>query len=232
MESLFLTLNSAMSGAPFVALLAALAWGVASVVLSPCHLASIPLIVAFVDSQGRTSTARACYVSTLFSVGILVSIALIGLITAAAGRMVGDIGQAGIWIVAGIFILVGLHLLDLVPLTWPAPARIRLMGKGALSALLLGLFFGIALGPCTFAYMAPVLAVSFSSASQSLLFSAALLLVYGIGHCVVIVLAGTCTGAIQRYLDWNERSRGALALKRICGALIIAGGIWLIYSTS
>jgi cytochrome c-type biogenesis protein len=232
MESLFLALYSAMSGAPWLALLAALAWGVASVVLSPCHLASIPLIVAFVDGQGRTSTARACYVSTLFAVGILVSIGLIGLITAAAGRMVGDIGQAGIWIVAGIFILVGLHLLDLVPLTWSAPARIRLMGKGALSALLLGLFFGIALGPCTFAYMAPVLAVSFSSATHSLLFSAALLLLYGIGHCVVIILAGTCTGALQRYLDWNERSSGALLLKRSCGVLIIAAGIWLVYSTS
>lgn len=232
MESLFLALNSAMTGAPLVALLAALAWGVASVVLSPCHLASIPLIVGFIDGQGRMSTWRAFYISTLFSVGILITIALIGLITAAAGRMIGDVGQIGIWIVAGIFVLVGLHLLDLIPMPWSGPGTIGIQGKGALSAFLLGLIFGIALGPCTFAYMAPVLAVSFSSASQSMLFSASLLLIYGIGHCAVIVLAGTFTEVIQHYLNWNERSKGAVILKRICGVLVIAGGFWLVYSTS
>jgi len=35
--------------------------------------------------------------------------------------------------------------------------------KGLLAAFLLGLVFGIALGPCTFAYMAPMLAVAFRS---------------------------------------------------------------------
>lgn len=232
MESLFLALNSAMTGAPLVALFAALAWGVASVLLSPCHLASIPLIVGFIDGQGRMSTWRAFYISTLFSVGILITIGVIGLITAAAGRMIGDVGQIGIWIVAGIFVLVGLHLLDLIPMPWSGSGSIGIQGKGALSAFLLGLLFGIALGPCTFAYMAPVLAVSFSSASQSMLFSASLLLIYGIGHCAVIVLAGTFTEVIQRYLNWNERSQGAVILKRICGILVIAGGFWLVYSTS
>jgi len=232
MESLFLTLNSAMSGAPALALLAAFAWGIASVVLSPCHLASIPLIVGFIDGQGRMSTWRAFYISTLFSVGILITIALIGLITALAGRMIGDIGQIGIWIVAGIFVLVGLHLLDLIPMPWSGPGSVGMTGKGALSAFFLGLIFGIALGPCTFAYMAPVLAVSFGSASQSLLFSATLLILYGIGHCIVIILAGTFTEVIQTYLDWNERSKGAIIVKKICGVLVIAGGLWLVYSTS
>jgi cytochrome c-type biogenesis protein len=63
-----------------------------------------------------------------------------------------------------------------------------------------------------------------------MVYAASLLLAYGLGHCAVIVLAGTFTEVIQHYLDWNEKSKGAVILKKICGILVIAGGAWLIYS--
>ena len=94
----------------------------------------------------------------------------------------------------------------------------------------MGLVFGIALGPCTFAYMAPMLAVAFRAASTNLPYGIILLLAYGVGHCSVIVLAGTFTELVQRYMNWNEKSRAAVILKRICGILVIAGGLWLIYT--
>ena len=230
MESLFVALNQAVTGSPLLALAAALAWGVLSVVLSPCHLASIPLIVGFIDGQGRMPTKRAFLISTLFAFGILLTIALIGVITAAAGRMLGDLGPWANGFVAGIFILVGLHLLDFIPMPWSGPGQVGMARKGMLAAFLLGLIFGIALGPCTFAYMAPMLGVAFGLAADNMLYGASLLLAYGIGHCAVIVLAGTFTEIIQRYLDWNEKSKGAVILKKICGILVIAGGLWLIYS--
>lgn len=230
MESLFVALNQAVTGSPLLALAAALVWGVLSVVLSPCHLASIPLIVGFIDGQGRMPTKRAFLISTLFAFGILLTIALIGVITAAAGRMLGDLGPWANGFVAGIFILVGLHLLDFIPMPWSGPGQVGLARKGMLAAFLLGLIFGIALGPCTFAYMAPMLGVAFGLAADNMLYGASLLLAYGIGHCAVIVLAGTFTEIIQRYLDWNEKSKGAVILKKICGILVIAGGLWLIYS--
>ncbi len=230
MESLFIALTNAVTGTPLVALSAALAWGVLSVILSPCHLASIPLIVGFIDGQGPMTTRRAFLISNLFAVGILITIALIGVVTAAAGRMLGDLGPWANWFVAGIFILVGLHLLDLIPLPWSGPGGVGMARKGMLAAFLLGLIFGLALGPCTFAYMAPMLAVAFSQAANNMVYAASLLLAYGLGHCAVIVLAGTFTEVIQHYLDWNEKSKGALILKKICGILVIAGGAWLIYS--
>jgi len=52
---------------------------------------------------------------------------------------------------------------------------------------------------------------------------------YGLGHCSVIVLAGTSTGLVQKYLNWNEKSKGAVILKRICGLLVLAGGVYLVY---
>ena len=229
-EQLFSSLSQAVSGAPLVALAAAAGWGVLSIILSPCHLASIPLLVGFINGQGQISTRRAFFISSLFAIGILTSIALIGFITAMAGRMLGDLGSWGNWIVAGVFLLFGLHLLGLIPMPWSGPAHVGMKCKGLFAALIIGLIFGIALGPCTFAFMGPVLGVAFSEATDSLLYASALLLAYGIGHCAVIVFAGTFTEVVQHYLNWNERSKGALWLKRICGLLVIAGGIWLIYS--
>ena len=102
--------------------------------------------------------------------------------------------------------------------------------KGLLAALILGLIFGVALGPCTFAYMAPMLAVTFKLAATSLLYGAFLLLAYGVGHCSVIVLAGTSTELVERYLGWNESSKGTSILKKVCGVLVLLGGIYLIYA--
>lgn len=230
METIFTALNHAVTGAPFVALAAATAWGILSIVLSPCHLASIPLIVGFIDGQGRMSTGRAFLISTLFSVGILLSIALIGLLTAAAGRMLGDVGPWGNYLVAVIFFIVGLHLFGLFTIPWAGPSPVGMARKGLLAAFLLGLIFGIALGPCTFAFLAPMLGVTFSLGADRMLFGAALLLAYGIGHCTVIVLAGTFTEVIQHYLHWTERSKGAMLLKKVCGILVIFGGVWMIYT--
>ncbi|MGB9587392.1 MAG: cytochrome C biogenesis protein, partial [Armatimonadota bacterium] len=86
------------------------------------------------------------------------------------------------------------------------------------------------LGPCTFAYMAPMLAVSFKAASTNVFYAVALLAAYGIGHCSVIVAAGTSTEAVERYLRWNEKSNGAVIVKKVCGVLVLLGGIYLICS--
>ena len=228
-QRLFAALTHAIEGAPAVAVGAALVWGVLSILLSPCHLASIPLIVGFIDEQGRISAKRAFLISTLFSLGILITIGVIGAITAAAGRMMGDVGRYGNYFVAAIFFIVGLHLLDVIPMPWSGPGKVGMKRKGMLAAFILGLVFGVALGPCTFAYMAPMLGITFKLASTNIGYGILLLAVYGVGHCSVIVLAGTSTGLVQRYLNWNEKSRGTVVVKRTCGVLVLLGGVYLIY---
>jgi len=229
MQELFTVLTRAIEGTPAIAIGAAFVWGVLSIILSPCHLASIPLIVGFIDEQGRISTRRAVIISTLFSVGILITIAVIGVITAAAGRMMGDVGRYGNYVVAVIFFVVGLHLLEVIPMPWSGPGKVGMKRKGMLAAFILGLVFGIALGPCTFAYMAPMLGVTFL-ASRNLAYGILLLAVYGVGHCSVIVLAGTSTELVQKYLNWNEKSKGAVIVKKVCGVLVLLGGVYLIYT--
>ncbi len=228
---IFEWLSSAIQSTPVIALTGSFIWGILSILLSPCHLASIPLIVGFIGEQGRISTRRAFWLSTLFSVGILITIGLIGLITGLIGHMLGDIGSFGNYIVAVIFLVVGLHLLGIIPLPFLGKSgQPGFKKKGLFAAFILGLVFGIALGPCTFAYMAPILGIAFKIASTRLFYAVALLFIYGIGHCSVIVFAGTFTEIVQHYLNWNEKSKGLVLVKKICGVLVILGGIYLIWT--
>jgi cytochrome c-type biogenesis protein len=230
MLELFNAMSSMLSSSPGIALAGSFLWGAASILLSPCHLASIPLVVGFIDEQGRISTGRAFALAFLFSLGIFVTIGVIGLVTGLMGRMLGDIGGWGNYIVAVVFFIVGLHLLGVIPLPFlERGANPDFKKRGLFAALLLGLVFGVALGPCTFAYMAPMLGIVFSVASTKMAFAVLLILAYAVGHCSIIVLAGIFTEVVQRYLNWNERSRGALILKKACGVLVILGGIYLVF---
>jgi cytochrome c-type biogenesis protein len=227
-ESLFTWLTNLVQSTFLLALLGAFLWGVLSILLSPCHLTSIPLVVGYISHQGVKTFRKAFWTSFAFSFGILITIGLIGLVTALLGRMMGDIGKWGNYLVAVIFFIVGLVLLEIIRFDLPGIGQLKFKKRGIWAAMILGLIFGIALGPCTFAYMAPVLAITLFSPSSSFIKDFLLLALYGIGHCLVIVLAGTFTEVIQKYLNWNEKSKGTLIVKRICGILVIIAGIYML----
>lgn len=231
MIELFNWLSNALLNTWWVACIAALGWGVLSIVLSPCHLASIPLIIGFIGNQGIVGAKRAFVVSVSFSLGILVTITLVGVATGLAGRMLGDVGMTGTIIVAILFVVIGLYLLNIIHLPFLNTAvNPQMKKKGASAAFLLGLVFGIALGPCTFAYMAPMLGVVFTVAHTQLLFALMLIIMYALGHCAVIVFAGTSFELVEQYLRWNEQSKAVLIVKKICGVLVICAGIYLVVS--
>jgi cytochrome c-type biogenesis protein len=230
MIKFFTAFSQAIEGAPLIALSASILWGMLSVLLSPCHLASIPLVVGYVSSQSKISTRKAFFLSMLFSAGILFSVVAVGLITALAGRMMGDIGRLGNYLVAAIFFIIGLNLLGVIPLPWAQPGQFSMNKKGVIPALATGLFFGIALGPCTFAFMAPMLGIVFRMTATKLAYGLLLLVAFAFGHCGVIIAAGTSSKWVQNYLNWNEKSKGINVFKRICGTLVILAGIYLIYS--
>lgn len=229
LNNLFQMLNEAMAGSPGVALGAAFAWGVCSVVLSPCHLASIPLLIAYVNDHEVTRPRQAVWLSTLFAVGILITMAVIGILTAMAGRMTGDTGPIGGYVMSVVFILIGLHLMDVISVPWFGTRKEGIKKKGALGALLLGLLFGIASGPCTFAFLAPVLAVVFNTASDNTVFGSLLLTLYGLGHCGVLIIAGTSVERAKHFADWNRETKTAHRVKAAIGSLLILAGLYFLY---
>ena len=231
MVKLFSALSHAIEGAPLIAIGASFIWGILSIILSPCHLTSIPLIIGYLSNQKELSTKKAFHLSIVFSVGILISIMVIGGITAAAGRILGDVGKIGNYIVALVFLIFGLNLLGILPLNFPGLSSLKSQRKGYLSVLSLGLVFGLALGPCTFAFMAPMLGIVFSLTAKNLPYGVVLLSAFAVGHCSVIIAAGTSTRLVQQITKWDDQSKGITIIRKLCGILVLLGGFYLVYSS-
>lgn len=224
-------LSKSLEGSFGFALLGAFIWGLLSIILSPCHLSSIPLIIGYINKHGVQSAKAAFYNSLIFSLGILVTIALIGGITLLLGGLIGDIGTVGNYIVALVFFTAGLYLLDIIKFDWNTPGVKQIKSKGYTMAFFLGLLFGFGLGPCTFAFMAPVLGIAFHYSATSILSAVLLLSAFAVGHCFVITSAGTLSAKVGRYLKWSENSGSIIIVKSICGILVILGGVYFIYIT-
>ena len=230
MSGLATALTDALTGSLLVALAAAFAWGVLSIVLSPCHLASIGLAAGVLGIYDDARRARAALFATVFAAGILVTIAIAGALTVAAGRIAGDLGPWPSYVVAGVFTVVGLYLLDVIELPGAGRRMDGFRRRGLLSALVLGLVFGTALGPCAFAFMAPMLGVVFTWAPTEPARAVAAVAVFGLGHCAAIVAGTTSLTRAQRALSWSSDARGARRLRSALGVALIAAGLWFVWS--
>lgn len=229
LSELLQMLNDAIASSPVAALPAAFVWGICSVILSPCHLASIPLLMAYVNDHDVRTVRHAAGLSSVFALGILLTMAVIGVVTVLAGRIAGDAGAMGGYVMSGVFILIGLHLMDVITVPWFGGCKEQVQRKGLWGALLLGLLFGIASGPCTFAFLAPVLAVVFHAASGHVLSGILLLALYGLGHCAVLIAAGTSVERARHVADWGRDTRTAARIKQVLGVLLIIAGLYFLY---
>jgi cytochrome c-type biogenesis protein len=222
-------LSEMMWASPWVAVSGALLWGIASVILSPCHLASVPLVMGFVAKQSGGTPVRAFVLSAVFSFGILVSMVVLGLITGMLGRIFGDVGPWSNWLGALIFALVGLLLLDVIHIpAYTLSSQERFKGRGLGAALLLGGLFGTVLGPCAFAFIMPVLGLVFDSVATRPLLATGLVLAYALGHCSVIVFAGMASTWILPIFHVRGMGRWIVWARKAVGVLAFAGAIWFL----
>jgi len=230
MLELFTRLTIMLEVSVVLAITASFLWGVLSVVLSPCHLAGIPLIMGHIVTQGDGTKKKAGLMSLLFALGILVTLLIIGIITSILGRITGHTGSAVTYIVGGFLIFFGVYMTGFLPFDLfnfsPQP---EIKKRGLFPSFFFGLIFGLVLGPCTFAFMAPMLAVGFQSARSDLWFAVSLFSFFAIGHCAVIVAAGILTEYVRAYLKWNERTGILNRVKTVFGLLIALSGIYLIF---
>ncbi len=230
MGTLFTIMQQWIAGSLFISIAGACIWGILSIVLSPCHLATIPLIIGFITSMDHQNTKKAFLSSLLFSFGMFISIVLIGLITLSLGRIAGDVGSWGDYVIGGLLILFGLNLTGVITLgNWSgATLATNQLKPTPMRVFFFGFLLGIGLGPCTFAFMAPVLVVVFEAAQANLTQAILILLSFTIGHVGVIVLAGTFAGAVQKYLKWSETSKSIQVVKIICGLLVVIAGVYMV----
>ncbi len=161
--------------------------------------------------------------------GLMVGLAIIGLITGLLGKMLGDVGNWTEPVMGVIFMVMAFFIADIFKMPSFLSGGVgNTARKGIWGALSLGFLLGIALGPCSFAFMAPILGIVFTSAGSQFAFALTLVLAYIIGHCLVIILAGTFAGSVQSYLKWSSASRGTKIVRIVCGILVFIAGLYLI----
>jgi len=225
LQTFFLTVNEWIAGGPAIAAAGCFLWGVISVAFSPCHLASIPLIVAYVGGQQQILKPKeAGYYSVAFGLGLFITIALIGIICALLGRMLGDVGNYWQILVGLILVWVALGMFGVKQCSMSGSLLYRLNLKGIFGAFALGLAYGVLSGSCTFGFIAPILAII--TIQQKVALGVLFILLFAIGHCLPIVVAGSSGAAVRGLLENSTWQGAGKWFRKGAGAVIGILGIY------
>jgi len=196
-----------MVSGSYTAAIGSFLWGMISVLFSPCHLASIPLIVAYVGGQQKAVKPKEAGIySAMFTLGLFITIAVIGIICALLGRMLGDVGNFWQLLVGAVLIWVALGMLGVQACSMSGSLLYRLNLRGIYGAFGLGLAYGVLSGSCTFGFIAPILALI--TVQQKIATGIIFIMLFALGHCLPIVAAGSST-ALVRKLTENSSWQGA-----------------------
>ena len=216
-----------MTGASALAALGCFLWGVVSVLFSPCHLASIPLMVAYVAGQEKAIKPRqAIGYSAAFTTGLFITIALIGIICALLGRMLGDVGAYWQILVGAVLIWVALGMLGVESCTLSNSLSGRFNMKGLPGAFGLGLSYGILSGSCTFGFIAPILAII--TVQGDVAMGTVFIVLFAVGHCLPILLAGSSTAMVRNLLESRTWQGAGSWFRRGAGVVIGCLGLYFI----
>ena len=194
---------------------------------SPCVLATIPLVVGFVGGYADGDRWKAFRYSFSFILGLSLTFTAFGTAAGLLGTMFGTVG--GWWYVAaGIVALVmGGQMMGLYEIRLPIKHDYRPKQGGVAGSFILGLFFGVVSSPCA----TPVLVVilTYVATKGQVLYGTALLFAYAIGHCLLMLLAGTFAGFVEAF----AKTRGAVNLsnwiRKMSACIISLVGAWFLW---
>ena len=193
---------------------------------SPCVLATIPLVVGFVGGYSEGDRVKAFRYSLTFILGLSLTFTAFGAAAGLLGTMFGTLG--GWWYVAAgvVAVVMGLQMVGLYEIRLPIRRDYKPKRGGMVGAFLLGLFFGIVSSPCA----TPVLVVilTFVATKGQVLYGVGLLFTYAIGHCLLMLLAGTFTGFVEAFVKARGVVNFSTWAKRASGAIITVVGVWFI----
>ena len=226
-DTFLVTINQWIGSGVALAALGCFLWGMVSVLLSPCHLASIPLIVAYVGGQERAiDPKQAAVFSVLFATGLFITIALIGFICALLGRMLGDVGNYWQILIGAILIWVSLGMLGVEKCSMSGSLLYRLNLKGFVGAFVLGLAYGVLSGSCTFGFIAPILAII--TVQGKIATGVLLIVLFAVGHCLPIAIAGSSVAAVRKLMENSAWQGAGTWFRKGAGVLIGLLGLYFI----
>jgi len=226
METFLNHLSQSLSENPFLAYFGVFLGGILSS-SSPCVLATIPLVIGYVGGYSEGDRRKAFLYSLTFILGLSITFTILGAIASVIGGLFGIISRTWYFIVGGIAVIIGLHLIGLFNWNLPVPVHLQPKQRGILGAFLLGIFFGIVSSPCATPVLALIL--TFVASKGEVAYGTSLLFVYALGHCALIFLAGTATGFVENFVKSKGISNMTAWGKRIGGSIVVFVGIYLFY---
>jgi len=184
---------------------------------SPCVLATIPLVVGFVGGYSDGDRAKAFRYSLAFILGLSMTFTAFGAAAGLLGTMFGALGGPWYLIAGAIALVMGGQMMGLYEIRLPIRRDFKPKRGGLIGAFLLGLFFGVVSSPCA----TPVLVVLLTlvAGKGQVLYGIALLFCYAIGHCLLMLFAGTFTGFVEGFVkargvvnfsQWAKRTGGLI----------------------
>jgi cytochrome c-type biogenesis protein len=194
---------------------------------SPCVLATIPLVVGFVGGYAEGDRWKAFRYSLAFILGLSFTFTAFGAAAGLLGTMFGTTG--GWWYVAAgsVALVMGGQMIGLYEIRLPIKRQFRPKQGGVVGSFLLGLFFGVVSSPCA----TPVLVVilTYVATRGQVLYGTALLFVYAIGHCMLMLAAGTFTGFVESFVRAKGFVNFSAWTKRIGGSAVAVAGGYLLW---
>jgi cytochrome c-type biogenesis protein len=192
--------------------------------LTPCMLSMLPITIGYIGGYETKNRLQAAIASTWFALGLATTLAALGIVAAFVGKVYGQVGIGLPIIVSIIAILMGLNLLEALPLQLPSFGGMNWISKDlppAVRSYLIGLTFGVVASPCSTPVLATLLA--WIASTHDLVLGAGLLLAYTAGYVAPLILAGTFTAAIKNLLELRRWSGW---ITPVSGAILVGFGVF------
>lgn len=228
-EILLITINSWIGETFALAALGCFLWGMISILFSPCHMASIPLMVGYVAGQGRAVQGKeAAGYAVVFSLGLFTSIALVGVGCAILGKMLGDVSPLWGIPVGALLVWLGLDMMGVAKCRLPGTTLGNFKMRGYMGAFILGSSYGILSGACTFGFTAPILAII--TVQQRIIAGIFLISLFALGHCLPIVVAESSVALSQKFVEGKNMQKFTTYGRKLAGLLVACIGGYFVIS--
>lgn len=206
---------------------------------TPCVLPMLPIVANIVARQHRPSAKKGLLLTGSYGLGVATSYGILGAVVALFGQSLGILNWLQnpviLLIFAGLFILLGLYMLDVIRWQLPHALRVKFqkisqIGENRLGSLsgsyLTGLFSALVVSPCVSAPLAGALAGVAALGDPVMGFAALFLL--GLGLSTPLILLGATQGNFMpkagEWMNWVKTSFGLLLFGV---ALLMIERIWL-----
>lgn len=195
---------------------------------SPCTLSTLPLIIGYVGTEcNDCSNKKRWLYSIFFSIGIVITFTIIGVFSVILGDKLKLFGNIWYYILAIILIYVTLQLFGVISHTEKNHCHKPVLKRSFLGAFFLGILGGIFDSPCSTPALAVIL--TYTSSQGNILLGAILMIIYSLGHCILIVIAGVSLEAVNKLAISKRYMKIGRILKIIFGLVTLVMALYLLY---